>query len=64
MHVSATSHMQVSGQYSINTEEVSCLQLKLSIKQLRKSNADSDIVKKMIEQVTLRKMLMKMILTC
>ena len=47
MHRSLTFHMQDSGQYSINTEEVSSLQLKLSIKKsLRKSYADSDIVKK------------------
>ena len=45
--------MQDSGQYSINTEEASCLQLKLSINSLRKSYADSDIVKKMTEQATL-----------
>ena len=38
--------MQDSGQYSINTEEASRLQLKLSIKQFGKSYADSDIVKK------------------
>ena len=45
MHRPVTFHMQDSGQYSINTEEASSLQLKLSIKQLRKSYADSDIVK-------------------
>ena len=33
MHRSLTFHMQDSGQYSINTEEASSLQLKLSIKQ-------------------------------
>ena len=38
--------MQKSGQYSINTDEASRLQLKLSIKQFGKSCADSDIVKK------------------
>ena len=53
MHRYLTFHMQDSGQYSINTEEASCLQLKLSIKQLSKSYADSDIVKKMTEQATL-----------
>ena len=45
MHRYLTFHMQDSGQFSINAE-VSRLQLKLSIKQLRKSYADSDIVKK------------------
>ena len=53
MHRYLTFHMQDSGQYSINTEEASRLQLKLSIKQLRKSYADSNIVKKMTEQATL-----------
>ena len=33
MHKYLTFHMQDSGQYSINTEEASHLQLKLSIKQ-------------------------------
>ena len=33
MHRYLTFHMQDSGQYSINTEEASRLQLKLSIKQ-------------------------------
>ena len=46
MHGSVTFHMQDSGQYSINTEEPSSLQLKQSMKKLRKSYADSDIVKK------------------
>ena len=46
MHRYLTFHMQDSGQYSINTEEASYLQLKLSIKQFGKSYADSDIVKK------------------
>ena len=41
-----TFHMQDSGQYSVNTEEASGLQLKLSVNSLRKSYADSDIVKK------------------
>ena len=45
MHRYLTFHMQDSGQYSINTEEASRLQLKLSI-SLRKNYADSDIVKK------------------
>ena len=53
MHRYLTFHMQDSGQYSTNAEEASRLQLKLSIKQLRKSYADSDIVKNMTEQVTL-----------
>ena len=54
MHRYLTFHMQDSGQYSINTEEASRLQLKLSIKQFTyKSYADSDIVrKKMTEQAT------------
>ena len=46
MHRYLTFHMQGSGQYSINTEEASRLQLKLSIKQFDKSYADPDIVKK------------------
>ena len=46
VHRYFTFHMQGSGQYSINTEEASRLQLKLSIKQFGKSCADSDIVKK------------------
>ena len=37
-------HTQDSGQYSMNTEEASSLQLKLSIKRF--TYADSDIVKK------------------
>ena len=51
MHRHLTFHMQDSGQYSINTEEASHLQLKLSIKQFTQENlrkityADSDIVK-------------------
>ena len=44
MHSYLTFHMQDSGQYSINTEVASRLQLKLSIKL--KSYADSDIVNK------------------
>ena len=48
-HRFLTFHMQDSGQYSINTEEAASMQLKLSInslhKSLRKSYADSDIVK-------------------
>ena len=46
MHRYLTFHMQDSGQYSINTEEASHLQLKLSINSLRKSYAVLDIVKK------------------
>ena len=46
MHRYLTFHMQDSGQYSINTKEASRLQLKLLINSLRKSYADSDIVKK------------------
>ena len=34
MHRYLTFHMQDSGQYLFNTDEASCLQLKLSIKQL------------------------------
>ena len=45
MHRALIFHMQASGQYSINTEEASSLQLKLSIKQLLKSYADSNILK-------------------
>ena len=50
MHRYLTFRMQYSGQYSINTEKASRLQLKLSINILRKSYADSDIVKKITEQ--------------
>ena len=46
MHRSLTFHMQDSGQYSSNTEEAPSLKLKLSIKSLRKSCADANIVKK------------------
>ena len=53
MHRYLTFHMHDSGQYLVNTEEASRLQLKLSINSLRKINADSDIVKKMTEQATL-----------
>ena len=53
MHRYLTFHMQGSGQNSINTEEASRLQLKLSIKQFGRSYADSDIVKKKTEQATL-----------
>ena len=46
MHRSLAFHKQDSGQYSINTEEASSLQLKLSIKQFRENlYADSDVVK-------------------
>ena len=45
-HRFLTYHMQDSGQYSIDKEEASSLQLKLSIKRFTKSYADSDIVKK------------------
>ena len=44
MHRYLTFHMQDSGHYSINTEEASRLQLKLS---------DTDIVEKITEQATL-----------
>ena len=50
MHRSLTFHMLHSGQYFTNTEEAPSLQLKLSIKGLRKSCEDSNIVKKMAEQ--------------
>ena len=43
MHESVTFQMHDSRQYSINTEEASGLQLKLSIQQFCKSYADSDI---------------------
>ena len=48
MHRYLTFHVQDSGQYSINTEEASHLQLKLSINSSRKhgkSYAGSDIMK-------------------
>ena len=53
MHESLTFHMQDSGQYSISTEEASGLQLKLLLKQLRKSYVDSGNVINMTEQATM-----------
>ena len=61
MHRYLTFRMQYSGQYSITTEKASRLQLKLSINILRKSYADSDIVKKNYRAATLNENVSKMI---
>ena len=53
MHRYLTFHMQDSGQYFINTEEASCLQLKLSIKQLTYELCRFRFCEKMTEQATL-----------
>ena len=53
MHRYLTFHMQDSGQYSINTEEASCLQLKLSIKQFTSELCRFGYCEKMTEQATL-----------
>ena len=45
--------MEDSGQYSINTEEASCLQLKLSIKQFTQELCRFGYCEKMIKQATL-----------
>ena len=48
-----TFHMQDSGQFSINTEEASRLQLKLSIKQFTLELCRFGYCEKMTEQATL-----------
>ena len=53
MHRYLTFHMQDSGQYSINTEEASRLQLKLSIKQFTLELCRLGYCEKMTEQATL-----------
>ena len=53
MHRYLTSHMQDAGQYSINTEEASRLQLKLSIKQFTQELCRFGYCKKMTEQAKL-----------
>ena len=60
MHMYLTFHMQDSGQYFINTEEASRLQLKLSIKQFTQELCRFGYCEKMTEQATLNKMLVKM----
>ena len=54
MHRYLTFHMQDSGQYSINTEEASRLQLKLSIKQFTKELCRFGYCEKITEQATLK----------
>ena len=53
MHRFLTFHMQDSGQYSINTEEASRLQLKLLIKQFTYELCRFGYCEKMTEQATL-----------
>ena len=53
MHRCLTFNMQDSGQYSINTEEASRLQLKLSIKQFTQELCRFGYCEKMTEQATL-----------
>ena len=53
MHRYLTFHMQDSGQYSINTEEASRLQLKLSTKKFVKELCRFGYCEKMTEQATL-----------
>ena len=53
MHRSLTFHMQESGQYSINTEEASRLQLKVSIKQFTLELCRFGYCEKMTQQATL-----------
>ena len=53
VHRSLTFHMQHSGQYSINTEDASSLQLKLSIKQFTEELCRFGYCEKMTKQATL-----------
>ena len=53
IHRYFTLHMQDSGQYSINTEEASRLQLKLSIKQFTLELCRFGYCEKLSEQETL-----------
>ena len=53
MHRYLTFHMQDSGQYSINTEEASRLQLKLSLKQFTQEECRFGYCEKKTEQATL-----------
>ena len=53
MHRYLTFHIQDSGQFSINTEEASRLQLKLSIKQFTLELCRFEYCEKMTEQATL-----------
>ena len=53
MHRYLTFHMQDPGQYSVNTEEAPCLQLKLSIKQFTSELCRFGYCDKMTEQATL-----------
>ena len=61
MHRHLTFHMQDSGQYSINTEEASRLQLTLSIKQFTYELCRFGYCEKMTKQATLNENLVKMI---
>ena len=54
MHRYLTFHMQDSGQYSINTEEESRLQLKLLIKQFMSELCRFGYCEKMTEQAASR----------
>ena len=60
-HRFLTFHMQDSGQYSINTEEASSLQLKLSIKRFTYELCRFGYCEKMTEQATLNENVRKMI---
>ena len=53
MHRYLTFRMQDSGEYSINAEEASRLQLKLSIKQFTQELCRFGYCEKMTEQATL-----------
>ena len=55
MHRYLTFHMQDAGQYSINTEVASHLQLKLSIKQFTQELCRFGYCEKMTEQATLNR---------
>ena len=52
MQRSLTFHMQDSGKYSINTEEASSLQMKLSIKQFTLELCRLGYCEKITEQAT------------
>ena len=56
-----TLHMQDSGQYSINTEEASILQLKLSIKRFTQELCRFGYCETVIEQATLNENVRKII---
>ena len=60
-HTFLPFHMQDSGQYSINTEEASSLQLKLSIKRFTYELCRFGYCEKMTEQAILNENVRKMI---